>query len=798
MKISYNWLNDFIDLNKSPEELSLILTDIGLEVESLSVVQAIQGGLEGLVIGEVLTCEQHPNADRLRVTTVDVGSGDPLSIVCGAPNVAKGQKVIVAGVGTTVYPVDGEAFKIKLSKIRGELSEGMICAEDEIGLGKSHEGIMVLPQKVQLGQLAKDYFEIQDDFVYEIGLTPNRADAASHLGVARDIAAFLRGSYSMPNRSDVDSLTTNPPIKVTVLDPERCPRYTSMLITGCAVKESPKWLKEKLQAIGLRPINNIVDVTNFVLHELGQPLHAFDADKVRGKHIIVRQAGSSQSFITLDEVERTLQPEDLMICDEEGPLCIAGVFGGISSGVSAETSSIFLESAYFNPVTVRKTAKRLGLKTDSSFRFERGTDPNMTLFAAQRAALLIQELAGGEIVSLADFYPKAIDPFPVTVSYKRVQDLIGKAIPKEEIKGIIEALEIKVTHDDGETLEVEVPPYKVDVTREVDIIEEVLRIYGYNNIEFKPQLSISLSPSPKPDKELVQNLVADFLVANGWHEILNNSLTKLAYADEERKAVKIVNPLSSDLDTMRQNLLFSGLEVIEYNQKRKSKDLLLFEFGKTYWLEGERYVETEKLSLFMTGKAGAEQWNNPANPISFFQLKGAVDGILSRLNLKSLQVEELNNEQIACGLHYHRGDQVLVDFGAVQPALLREMDVEGEVFYADIHWQAILKAIRKNKITYQEVSKFPAVRRDLALLVDQSISFSQLKAIAAKTEKKILQEVNVFDVYQGEKLPKGKKSYALSFIIQDEGKTLTDKQIDALVQKLIANFEREAGAEVRK
>src|SRR5690606_37543658 len=536
-------------------------------------------------------------------------------------------------------------------------------------------------------------------------------------------------------------------------------------------------------------INNIVDITNFVLHELGQPLHAFDADKIAGKHIIVKKAQADSTFRTLDEVERKLNGEDLMICDEEKPLVIAGVFGGISSGVTEQTTNIFLESAYFNPVSVRKTAKRHGLNTDTSFRFERGTDPNITVLAVQRAAFLIQEIAGGKDISaISDFYPEPILPFSFPVHYKNVQRIIGKDIPNEEIKAIIEALGIKIVSGDDEVLQVEVPPYRVDVTREVDIVEEVIRIYGYKNIEIKQQMKASLNTSPKPDKEVVQNLVSDFLIANGYHEILNNSLTKLFYVEDEEKVVKILNPLSGDLSIMRQTLLYSGLGSIEYNQKRRNSSLRLFEFGKTYFLEDDKYVETEHLSLFLTGKDSSEQWNHTSNPVSFFQIKGVVDGLLKRLNIQSFQATELVEGQIAYGLNYHRGSQSIVSFGAVQPSILKAMDIENEVFYADFNWDVMLKAIRNNKITYQEMSKYPSVRRDLALLVDHSVVFSDLQKIAQKTDKKILREVKVFDVYQGDKLPAGKKSYALSFTFQDEEKTLTDKQIDALVQKLIINF----------
>ena len=798
MKISYNWLKTLIKIDKTPQELSLILTDIGLEVESLTKVQSIPGGLEGLVIGEVLTCEQHPNADRLRLTTVDVGAENALSIVCGAPNVAKGQKVIVATVGTILHPLEGNPFEIKKSKIRGESSEGMICAEDEIGIGAGHDGIIVLPTDTEIGTSAKNYYDIQDDYVYVIGLTPNRADAASHLGVARDVAAFLRGEYILPEVYESKG-GYKPTVKVTVEDSALCPRYSSMTIEGVKVCESPKWLKERLTTIGLRPINNIVDITNFVLHELGQPLHAFDADKISGKHILVKKAEEGTPFTTLDGVARKLNADDLMICDEKEPLCIAGVFGGMDSGVTEETQNIFLESAYFNSVGVRKTAKRHALNTDSSFRFERGTDPEMTLLALKRAALLIQEIAGAQQISeIEDFYPTPILPFTFDVRYEKVQKLIGKEIPKDKIKEIIEALAIKVLSDDGVVLKVEVPSYRVDVTREVDIIEEVLRIYGYNNIEMKQQMRVSLNTSVKPDREVILNLVADFLIANSYHEILNNSLTKPSYAEDKERMVNILNPLSGDLSMMRQSLLFSGLESIEYNQKRRNANLRFFEFGKTYFLENDKYIETEHLSLFITGKKAVEQWNHSKEKVSFFELKGAVDALLKRLNLQGFQVKELEEGRFLYGLNYHRGKQSIVSFGAIHPTVLNDMDIENEVFYADFNWDVLLKSVRNNSIQYKEVPKYPSVRRDLAMLVSESIGFSDLERIARKTDKKLLREVNVFDVYKGDKLPEGKKSYALSFTFQDEEKTLTDKQIDALIQKLIINFEKEANAEVRK
>ncbi|MGK6350927.1 phenylalanine--tRNA ligase subunit beta [Parapedobacter sp. DT-150] len=799
MDISYNWLKDFIQTDKTPDELSGILTNIGLEVEALNVVQHIPGGLEGLVIGEVKTCEQHPNADRLRVTTVDVGGEAPLHIVCGAANVAAGQRVVVATVGTTVHPTAGEPFKINKSKIRGEVSEGMICAEDEIGLGVSHDGIMVLAGDAPIGAPAKVYFGIQDDYVFEIGLTPNRADAASHLGVARDVAAFLRSGYRLPDLSAFAAGAAREWLPVKVTAPEACLRYSSISIEDVQVGDSPQWLKERLTAIGVRPINNVVDVTNYVLHELGQPLHAFDIDTLTGGQVVVRYANAGESFVTLDGVERKLDPEDLMICDAEKPLCIAGVFGGLHAGVTVSTTRVFLESAYFHPVSIRKTSKRHGLKTDASFRFERGTDPDMTITALKRAALLITEVAGGRIsTSISDHYPAPILPFTFDVRYSQVQRLIGKPITEQEIKAIIEALGIAVLSEEGGVLKVQVPPYKVDVTREVDIIEEVLRIYGYNNIEIKRQIKASLNTSPKPDKEIVQNQVADLLIGNGYREMLSNSLTKLDYADDPALAVRILNPLSADLDTMRQNLLFSALEAIGYNQKRKHPDLKLFEFGNTYRLAGDGYLETQRLALAITGRQLPAQWNHTTKPVSFYHIKAGVDAILRRLNITDLQLSEAPDTHYQYGLTYERGGKPLVSFGAINRSHLDKADVDGEVFYADFDWGGVLKAVRKNKITVRELSRFPAVRRDLSLLVEAGINFSKLREIAEKTERKLLKEVNVFDVYKGDKLPRGKKSYALQFVLQDEEKTLADNQIDAIVKKLIYNFEKEAGAEVRK
>ncbi|MBE8722380.1 phenylalanine--tRNA ligase subunit beta [Sphingobacterium pedocola] len=798
MNISYNWLKNYVNIDKTPQELSLILTDIGLEVEAVETVQSIPGGLDGLVVGEVITCEQHPNADKLKVTTVNVGGSELLHIVCGAPNVRVGLKVIVAQVGTTCHPTTGEPFKITKSKIRGEVSEGMLCGEDEIGMGTSHAGIVELDANAEMGSLVRDYYQIQDDYRFEIGLTPNRADAASHLGVARDLAAYFRGTYTLPDVTAFNEKQNPDATDVNVVNSAACPRYSGINIAGVKVGESPEWLKEKLSVIGIRSINNIVDVTNYVLHDLGQPLHAFDKDKIADNKVIVRLANEDELFTTLDGIERKLSAEDLVIADAEKPMCLAGVFGGAYSGVTENTTNIFLESAYFNSVSIRKTAKRHSLKTDSSFRYERGTDPNITVYALQRAALLIQKVAGGQIDStITDIYPSKVDAFTFDVSYNNVQRLIGKDIPASEIKAIILALGIEISNEGADTITVHVPAYKVDVTREVDVIEEVLRIYGYNNIELKPQIKASLNTSEKPDKEVVLNQIADLLIANGYREILSNSLTKGAYSDDENTAVKLLNPLSTDLDTMRQNMIFSVLVALEYNQKHKSPDIKFFEYGKTYHLLEEGYQEKQHMVLGIAGKKVPEQWNNESKANNFYNLKAAVDILLQRLKINNLQLVETSNPHFAYGLDYVKGQKVLVSLGAVAAGTLAKVDVDGAVFFADFDWDLVLKTIRKNTITYKEVSKFPSVRRDLSLLINDEVTFEQLKNIAIKSERKLLKDVNIFDVYKGEKLPEGKKSYALSFTIQDEEKTLNDKQIDSIIKKLILNFEKETGAVVR-
>ncbi len=799
MKISYKWLQQFIQTDKTPDELSLILTNIGLEVESLEKVEGVPGGLEGLVIGYVKECIQHPNADRLKVTKVDVGQAEDLQVVCGASNVAAGQKVVVATVNTTVYPVSGEPFKINKSKIRGEFSEGMICAEDEIGLGHDHDGIMVLDADAEIGSAAKAYFKLEDDYVFEIGLTPNRADAASHLGVARDLAAFLQIPLITPDVSGFKVQGQSLTIPVSVEDKEACPRYSSLTISNITVGQSPDWLKDKLNAIGVRPINNVVDVTNYILHDLGQPLHAFDAAAVKGNKVVVRTCPSATIFRTLDEVDRKLSADDLMICNAEEPMCIAGVFGGISSGVTSSTTSIFLESAWFNAVSVRKTSKRHGLKTDASFRFERGTDPDMTVTALKKAAVLITELGGGYISSeVSDIYPVPAKQFDIDLLFRNVNRLIGKDISADEIRTTLTGLGIIISSETNEGMSLKVPPYKVDVTRDVDIIEEILRIHGYNNIDIPTQIKASLNYTAKPDKEILQNQVADMLTGNGFLEILSNSLSKLTYSSQPELAVKILNPLSSDLDVMRQSLLFSGLEAISYNQNRRKADLKLYEFGKVYSLDGDNYKENQRLSIFLTGSMEPENWNTKPSPAGFYQVKSVVDLIIARLNIKGLVSEEATANNFSSGIAYKKGDKALAEFGTVSKAALKLLDISGDVFYADFDWDLVIRSVRNNKIFYKEVSKFPSVRRDLSMLLNKDVSFDQLKQIALKTEKGILREVNVFDVYVGDKLPEGKKSYALSFVLQDEEKTLADKQIDAIMQKLILNFEKQVGAEIRK
>lgn len=806
MKISYNWLKQFIKIDLKSEETAAILTDLGLEVEVVESYQSVRGGLEGVVVGHVLTCEKHPDADRLSITKVDLGDGNPVQIVCGASNVAAGQKVPVATIGTKLFDKDGNEFEIKKGKIRGQESHGMICAEDELGLGTSHDGIMILDEKLKPGTPCAKVFNIENDEVFEIGLTPNRADAMSHYGVARDLRASLLQKNSTvelitPSVSTfrIDKRTLK--IDVDVKDSKLAPRYCGVTISGITVKESPEWLKNRLKAIGLTPKNNVVDVTNYILHDLGQPLHAFDASKINGK-IIVKTVEAGTKFTTLDDVERTLHEEDLMICDEKGPMCIAGVFGGKSSGVTDTTSSIFLESAYFNPVSVRKSAKRHGLNTDASFRFERGIDPTITEFALKRAALLIKEVAGGEITSdIIDIYPKKIEDFPVFLSFEKTTKLIGQELPKETIKRILASLDIKVTTVSDAGLGLIIPSYRVDVQREVDVIEEILRVYGYNNINFTKKLNATVSNSARTEDYKVQNIIASQLNANGFHEIMANSLTTPEYVGlsemlKEEYNVTMLNPLSNDLSAMRQSLLFSGLEAVSYNINRRNGDLKLFEFGKTYHKLPSGYDEPKHLTLFVSGNRNEESWTNVQKPSDFFLFKGYVNAILERLGITKIQYKPVSSDVFAEGIAIACGNDTLVEFGTVKKSILKHFDIKQEVFYADFNWNLVLKLIG-TKIKFTDIPKYPEVRRDLALLIDESVAFDTIYNIARQTEKSLLKDVNLFDVYQGKNLPEGKKSYAVSFILQDNSKTLTDEQIDKIMTKLQKNLENEVGASLR-
>ncbi|SHG24500.1 phenylalanyl-tRNA synthetase beta subunit [Flavobacterium segetis] len=806
MKISYNWLKQFVKVDSTSEDTATLLTDLGLEVEIVEKYQSIKGGLEGIVVGHVLTCVQHPDADRLKITTVDLGNGLPVQIVCGATNVAAGQKVPVATIGTVLHDKEGIAFTIKKGKIRGQESHGMICAEDELGLGNSHDGIMILDNSLLPGTPAATVFKIENDEVFEIGLTPNRADAMSHLGTARDLkAGMLQKGITVelitPSVSNfrVDKRTLK--IDIDVKDSKLAPRYCGVTISGIEVKPSPDWLQNRLKAIGINPKNNIVDVTNYVLHDLGQPLHAFDAAKINGK-IIVQTLPGGTKFTTLDDVERTLHEEDLMICDEKGPLCIAGVFGGKKSGVSESTSSIFLESAYFNPVSVRKTAKRHQLNTDASFRFERGIDPTITEYALKRAALLIQEVAGGEITSdIINLYPKKIEDFSVFLNFTKVAKIIGEELPKDIIKKILVSLDIKVNSVSDAGLGLTIPAYRVDVQREIDVIEEILRVYGYNNINFSKKLNASVSNAPRNEDYKIQNIVAAQLNSQGFNEIMANSLTTADYAElsAELKTshnVSMLNPLSADLSTMRQSLLFSGLEAVSYNINRKNADLKLFEFGKTYHNYLAGYEEKKHLSLFLTGNRNRESWTQTQKPSDFFLFKGYAIGILSRLGITKIQNQPVDSDVFSEGITIGYGNDSLVKLGIVKKSILKHFGIKQEVFYADFNWALILKTI-STKIKFTDIPKYPEVRRDLALLVDKNVTYDSIYNLARQTEKLLLKDVNLFDVYEGQNLPEDKKSYALSFTIQDNTKTLTDTQIDKIMSKLQNNFETELGASLR-
>lgn len=804
MKISYNWLKQHIDLTESPEDISAKLTRAGLEVESIEEYESVKGGLKGLVIGQVLTCEKHPGADKLSKTTVDVGNGTILPIVCGAPNVAAGQKVIVALVGTTMYPASGEPFKISKAKIRGEVSEGMICAEDEIGLGTSHEGIMVLDTLLTLGTPAAAYFKIENDFILEIGLTPNRADAASHLGVARDLKALLRRELK-GEKLEVKSLEiqkSSVSIEVIVENLEACPRYAGLTISGITVKESPDWLKNRLKAIGLNPINNVVDVTNYILHDLGQPLHAFDLQKIKGNKVIVKTLPKDTEFVTLDGIKRKLSEKDLMICNAEEPMCIAGVFGGLESGVSATTNAIFLESAYFSPDFVRKTSQFHGLKTDASFRFERGTDPNMPVNALLKTAKLIVEVAGGTVSSgITDSYPEQVQDFKIETSYSFINRLIGKTLEKIVVKAILTGLNITIESEKDDELKLSVPSYKVDVQRPADIVEEVVRIYGYDNIELSDRLSAAyLADFPEKDKDKIQKLIGSMLAGSGFNEILTNSMTKPVYAEYfgvADKSVAVLNKLSEDLGVMRQSLLFSGLEILNYNINRRQKDLKLFEFGKIYSKEEGKYKEGNRLVLFTTGSIQSESWNTQAKETDYFYLNSIVHKVLQKLNSGDAQQQKTELSYFSQGVNYVKNNKIIASLGKVQDKALKLADIKQPVYYAEFDADALLKAY-KNTIQFQELNKYPEVRRDLSLVLDKNVTFEQIRQLALKQEKKLITDINVFDVYEGKNLGENKKSYSVSFTLQDFEQTLTDKVIDNTMQKLMAGFEKELGAVIRK
>ncbi|MCL1867490.1 MAG: phenylalanine--tRNA ligase subunit beta [Paludibacter sp.] len=819
MNISYNWLKNYINSSDNPAEVAKILTSIGLEVGKVEEVETVKGGLKGLVVGEVLTCTAHENSDHLHVTTVNIGSGEPLKIVCGAPNVAKGQKVIVATIGTVLYSGD-ESFTIKRSKIRGEESFGMICAEDEIGIGASHAGIIVLPADAKVGIPAKDYYNIHNDSVLEVDITPNRIDGASHFGIARDMAAYysFRNSDIKLQKPDIQNFNiknNSLQIPVEIKNSELCPRYTSLTIVGVQVAESPEWLKNRLLAIGQRPINNIVDITNFVLHEIGHPLHSFDADKIAGGKVIVQTLPQGTKFTTLDGVERTLNGSELMICNVEKPMCIAGVFGGIESGVTETTQNIFLESAYFNPVNIRKTARYHGLNTDASFRYERGADPNITVFALKRAAQLICEIGGGIVSSeINDIYPVEIQSFKVNVSLEKINNLIGKNIDIKIIETILRALEIEIISFENNIFELEVPPYRVDVQRDVDVIEEILRIYGYNNVEISDSLKSSIQYWQKPNDFKMQQLVSEQLTAQGFYEIINNSLTKEAYYANLtnfpiENCVKLLNPLSSDLNVMRQTLLFAGLESVIRNINHQNPNLKFYEFGKCYHFDKNKtaenqplapYCEENHLALWITGKKHQKLWAEAAAPTSFFQLKAYAENILNRLGIsnKSLVCAESENDLFSNALTFTtQSGKPLAILGIVSPKILQMFDIEQDVFFADFYWDKLLKLSAKTQIKVQDLSKYPAVERDLALLLDKNVKFSEIEQIAYETERKLLKKVTLFDVYEGKNLETGKKSYAVNFILQDEDKTLTDRQIETIMQKIQTAFETKLNAKLR-
>ena len=821
MNISYKWLKEYVDFDLTPQEVCDALTSEGLEVDALEEVQSIKGGLKGLYVGKVLTCEMHPNSDHLHVTTVDLGKGEPSQIVCGAPNVAAGQKVIVADLGCVLYDGDKE-FVIKKSKLRGVESNGMICAEDEIGVGTSHEGIIVLPEDAVVGTPAAEYYNLESDWLIEVDITANRADALSHWGVARDLYAWLKqnGYQTSLHRPDCSKFAVDNdslPVEVVIENEEACKRYACVSITDCEVKESPEWLKNKLTTIGLRPINNIVDITNYIMMAYGQPLHCFDADMVTGHKIVVKTMPEGTKFVTLDGMEHSLSDKDLAICNAEEPMCIAGVFGGKGSGTYETTTNVVLESAYFHPTWIRKSARRHGLSTDSSFRFERGIDPNGTIYALQQAAILCKELANGKVsMQIKDVYPNPLPDFPVELKYNYVHQLVGKDIPVETIKSIVTSLEMRIESEDAEGLNLIVPAYRVDVQRPCDVVEDILRVYGYNNVEIPTQLKSSLvNKGDEDQKHLLENLIGEQLVGCGFNEILNNSLTKAAYYDglensfKPENLVRIMNPLSSDLNVMRLSILFGGLESIAHNVNRKNPNLKFFEFGNTYFYSPERadvenpmnaYKEETHLGMWVTGKRVEGSWAHPDEQSSFYELKAYVLNVLRRIGLPigAVVFKESTGDIFSKGMVIeNRGGKLLAEMGIVSKKVAKRCDVETEVYFADLNWTALMKAVRKNSVSYTEISKYPAVSRDLALLIDKDVEFSRIEQIAYQTEKKLLKKVELFDVYEGKNLPAGKKSYAVNFILQDEEKTMGDKQIDAIMQKLITNIKKQLNAELR-
>ncbi|MBP6230029.1 MAG: phenylalanine--tRNA ligase subunit beta [Paludibacteraceae bacterium] len=821
MNISYNWLKQYVNINLPAEKVSQLLTSLGLEVGSVEEVETIKGSLKGLVVGEVLECAKHPDADRLQVTKVRIDPAtEPIQIVCGAPNCRTGIKVVVATVGTTLYSGD-DSFAIKRSKIRGVESNGMLCGEDEIGVGTSHDGIIEINQGVEVGTLVKDLYSIENDTVLEVDITPNRVDATSHIGVARDLVAALRlkDKTIFLTKPSVEAFAvdnTNYTVKVDVPDSTLCPRYCGVTISNIKVSESPDWLKNRLIMIGMRPINNVVDITNFVLHETGQPLHAFDGDRITGNKIRVTTLDKNTPFVTLDEVERKLSSEDLMICNANEGMCIAGIFGGLHSGVTETTTKLFLESAYFNPINIRKTARFHGLNTDSSFRFERGVDPNNIVYALKRAALLIKEIAGGEISSeIVDIYPTPIANFDVTVTYTKINALIGKIIEKETIKTILTGLEIDIINEDNDTLQLSVPAYRVDVQRDVDVIEEILRVYGYNNILPTDELKSSITYAVKPDTHKLQNTIAEQLTGAGFNEILNNSLTKIAYYKDlqsypESEAVKMLNPLSADLSVMRQTLLFGGLESTSYNRNRKNSNLKLYEFGNCYHYHAEKkntenplkaYSEELHLSLWISGNKAKQSWTDSERKVNFYDLKGYAETILIRLGLKNsaITTSDYSSDILSNGLMLtSKTNLPIATLGIVSSKVLKQFDIDTEVFFADFYWENLLKIVGNQTVRYHEIPKFQAVKRDLALVLDKDIRFQDIEELALATEKNLLKKVQLFDVYEGKNIDQDKKSYAVSFILQHEQKTLEDKQIDGIMQKLLAAFETQLGAKLRQ